>query len=70
MTKDDLKILKTKLPKGYRDILAEKFGYTVYSIDKFIRGAEPNLEVIEYAIKMAKDHQKKLQDMSKNINNL
>jgi len=70
MTKDDLKILKSKLPKGYRSALAEKFGYRVTTIDRFIRGDSPNSELIEFAVKMAEDYQEEQKVLSSKINKL
>lgn len=70
MTKEDLKILKTKLPPGYRKLLSGKFGYTPTSLDKIMRGDQTNIEVIAAAVKLAQEYQEKQQALAMKINNL
>jgi hypothetical protein len=67
MTPEDLKILKTKLPKNWAKILSEKHGITPSAIRYILNGMRDNIEVIKSAIELAENFQSELKLMSKNI---
>jgi len=70
MNKEDLKILKEKLPTGYTNILAEKFDLSPSSITKILNNVWERLDVVEFAIKLAEENKNKSSGLSKKIKNL
>jgi hypothetical protein len=70
MTKEELQKLKSNLPSGYRDILAEKHGLSKSYIDKIFSGERFNSNVIDSAIEMAEVYQNRLLNQKQKINSL
>jgi len=70
MTKKELNRLKKSLPKGYRDMLAEKLNCTTSMVDMVLAGTRKNLDIISTAIEIAKAHKKKMSQLSQEINQL
>ncbi len=70
MTEKDFIKLKRKLPKGYRETLAERFGVTTGYIDQILRGEKDRLDVIDAAIAMAESHKQYLAEQKRKINQL
>jgi len=70
MTKKELIKLKKSLPKGYRDVLAEKFNCSMSTVDMVLVGTRKNIELIKVAIELAKDHKIEMENLSKEIKGL
>ena len=70
MTKKELIKLKKSLPKGYRDVLAEKFTCSVSTVDMVLVGTRKNIELIKAAIELAKVHKVEMENLSKEIKQL
>lgn len=70
MTKEELKKLKTMMPKGYRETLAEEFDISVGYIDQIFRGEKTRIDVIDIAIKLATLHKEYLDDQKSKIEKL
>jgi len=70
MTEKDLIKLKNKLPKGYRETLADKFGITVGYVDQILRGEKERLDVIDAAIELAEAHKQYLAEQKLKIKKL
>lgn len=70
MTEKELTKLKKKLPKGYRETLAEQFDVTPGYIDQILRGEKDRLDVIDAAIDMAEAHKLYLAEQKRKIKKL
>ena len=70
MNKDDLKKLRKNLPKGSREILAEKFGYSKGYIDHILTGVRENEEVLIAAVALVSEHKKNMEEAEKFIQTL
>lgn len=66
----DLKNLRTKMPKGYRKVLALEHNVSEEYIDMIFRGTRDNVAVIESAAQLAEEHQKRLGTILNTINNI
>jgi len=65
-----LKILRTKMPKGYRKILAKEHNVSEAYIDMIFRGTRENNAVIESAAQLTEEHQKNLASLLDTINEI
>jgi len=63
-----LKNLRSKMPKGYRKILAQEHNVSEEYIDMIFRGSRENVAVIESAAQLAEEHQKRLNSLLTTIN--
>ena len=70
MTKQDLNKLKKLLPKKASSKIAEKCDVSESYVRKVLSGNADRLDVIDQAILLAEDHQKKLILRSEKISNL
>jgi len=70
MTEKELAKLKKKLPKGYRETLAEQFDVTTGYIDQILRGEKDRLDVIDAAIAIAEVHKEYLAEQKRKIKKL
>jgi len=70
MNTEDLEKLKKKLPRGYRQMLIERTGYSLPAIDSVLRGDYMNERILDAAIKLAQEHQEKLKNYSEKINSI
>lgn len=70
MTEKELIKLKKKLPKGYRETLAEQFEITSGYVDQILRGEKDRLDVIDAAIAMAEAHKYYLAEQKRKIKQL
>lgn len=70
MTEKELLKLKKKMPKGYREKLAEKFGITISYVDKIFSGDKTRSDVIDEAIELATEHKLKLANQKTKIKQL
>jgi hypothetical protein len=66
MKKDDLTLLKEKLPDQWAAILASKLNYTPDYIRKVLSGKRKNQEIIDEAIALAAEYKSRLENQ-KNI---
>jgi len=65
-----LKKLKSKLPRNYRSILANRTGKSESAVYKALVGDLNNPEIIKAAIALAKEEVDKNDDMLKDIQSL
>ena len=70
MTKQDLNVLRDKLPRGYMKKIKEKTKFSEATIWKVLAGDFYNQTIIDCAIEMATAHQAALKEQTKNINAL
>jgi hypothetical protein len=63
----ELKKLRSNLPKGYRNKLAEEYSVSPEFVDMVLRGAREGIDIIESAVKMAKEHKQKMIDLTEEI---
>lgn len=70
MTEKELIKLKNRMPKGYREMLAEQFGITSGYIDQIFRGEKDRIDVIDAAIELATAHKQKLASQKLKIKQL
>lgn len=70
MTEKEIIKLKRKLPKGYRETLAERFDVTTGYIDQILRGEKDRLDVIDAAIAIAEAHKQYLANQKLKIKKL
>lgn len=52
LSKSELKMLKSKLPKGYRKELHTKSGYSYSMVDQVLRGERFNEKIINCAFEL------------------
>jgi hypothetical protein len=57
MTKNDLKMLRKSMPPKYRNTLSVKFNVCEKYIDCIFRGERTRIDIIDEAIRMAKEYQ-------------
>ena len=60
MTKNELKKLKSSLPRGSRKIIAERTGKHISAVDQVLRGEFFNQEIIDLALAIAEEHRRNL----------
>lgn len=65
-----LKKLKSEMPKGYRDLLAQKFEVSVAYVDMIFNGKRQNLKILKFALKIAKNIRETRNNITAEINNL
>jgi len=71
MNKEELKVLKDKLPRGYRDEIAEKTGFHISYVDHVFSGRRENQLIIDAAFEILKKEEEKKakqQELLKNKN--
>jgi hypothetical protein len=70
MTKKDLNKLKKSLPKGYRDLIAEKCNCSIGLVDMVLAGTRKNIEVLTVAVNLAQSHKIELEALANQIKSL
>lgn len=70
MTEKELIELKELLPAKWINILIERTGFSRSAIQKVLSGKQSNIEIIQAAMDLASEHQKKLSDIKKQFNSL
>ncbi len=70
MTKKDLNKLKKSLPKGYRDLIAEKFDCSTGYVDMVLAGTRKNIEVLTAAVSLAQSHKTEMEALTNKIKSL
>jgi ATP:corrinoid adenosyltransferase len=70
MQKDDLKKLRKNLPKGSREILAQKFELSRGYINLILTGVRENDAVLIAAVNLVSEHKKNMHEAEKFIQTL
>jgi len=70
MTKKDLNKLKKSLPKGYRDLIAEKLDCSVSLVDQVLAGTRKNIEIVDAAVNLALSHKAQIEELSNKIKSI
>jgi hypothetical protein len=66
-TKNNMQALKKYMPPKYRTTLAEKFNVCEKYIDFIFRGERRRADIVDEAIKMAKEYQIHLRSQKKKL---
>ena len=70
MTKDDLKKLRTNLPKGSREIIAQRFGVSKGYVNLVLYGTRRNDNILIAATELISEHQNRLKEATQFIESL
>jgi len=70
MTKKEFSKLKKSLPKGYRDLIAEKLDCSLSLVDQVLAGTKENIKVLNAAVNLAEDHKTQIEELSNKIKSL
>jgi hypothetical protein len=70
MTKKELNKLKKSLPKGYRDLIAEKCNCTTALVDMVLAGTRKNIEIVNAAVNLALSHKAQIEELSNKIKSI
>jgi len=65
LSKSELKVLKSKLPKGYRREIYIRSGYSFSMIDQVLRGVRYNEKIIDCAFELLELSKKKSEEKQK-----
>lgn len=67
---EEINLLKSKLPKGYREALSIITGKSVSTIDVVLAGKRKGASILKEAVRLAKNHQRELKEIEQSIKNL
>ena len=70
MTKKELNKLKKSLPKGYRDLIAEKCDCSIGLVDMVLAGTRKNIQIVDAAVNLALSHKTQIEALSDKIKSL
>ncbi|HAX96206.1 MAG TPA: hypothetical protein DCY35_06775 [Prolixibacteraceae bacterium] len=70
MTKDDLKKLRTNLPKGSREIIAQRLGVSKGYVNLVLYGTRRNDNILIAATELISEHQNRLKEATQFIESL
>jgi len=70
MNQEELKKLRENLPKGAREILAERFGCSLGHINNTLLGNRENAAILIAAVELISEHKKNLAKATEYIQTL
>lgn len=70
MEPNELQTLRKALPKGYREMLKQRTGYSKNHIDHILHGRRFNKKVIDIAVILGEEYLQDIADTKAQINNL
>jgi len=65
-----IKKLRAKLPRGYAEKLSKSTGYSSRTVYNVLGGSQFNLQIIEGAVKLAREYQQDAEELQKELDTL